>query len=142
MVLLEGRRNTLLLEKEEAWRLKSWAIWLECGDENTKFFHAYARGRRAENTIWCLRDGAGLEHFDFDGKARCGVNHFENLFRAPALASITEVIRVAQMFPRFAEEEENRRLMRPVDEEELKEVLGSFQKDKSPGPDGWTIEFF
>jgi len=36
LVRLEGRRNTLLLEKEEAWRLKSRAIWLECGDENTK----------------------------------------------------------------------------------------------------------
>ena len=26
---LEGRRTSLLLEKEEAWRLKSRAIWLE-----------------------------------------------------------------------------------------------------------------
>jgi hypothetical protein len=26
--------------KEETWRLKRRAIWLECGDENTKFFHA------------------------------------------------------------------------------------------------------
>ena len=32
--------------------------------------------------------------------------------------------------------------MKEVSEEELKEVLGSFQKDKSPGTDGWTIEFF
>ena len=70
------------------------------------------------------------------------MNHFESLFRAPAQASIAEVIRLAQMFPRFAEEEDNIRLMRPVIEEELKEVLGSFQKDKSPGPDGWSIEFF
>ena len=46
------------------------------------------------------------------------------------------------MFPRFVEEEDNRSLMRPVNEEELKEVLGSFQKDKSPGPDGWSIELF
>ena len=95
MVLLEGRRNTLLLEKEEEWRLKSRAIWLECGDDNTKFFHAYARGRKATNTIWSLRDGEGVEHFDFDGKARCGVIHFETLFRVPAQASIVEVMRVA-----------------------------------------------
>ena len=27
-------------------------------------------------------------------------------------------------------------------EEELKTTLHSFQKDKIPGPDGWTIEFF
>lgn len=41
------------------------------------------------------------------------------------------------MFPRFVEDEGNRFLMREVSEEELKEVLNSFQKDKSPGPDGW-----
>ena len=83
LIRLEGRRNTILLEREEAWRLKSRAIWLECGDENTKFFHAYARRRKAANTIWCLKDEEGLEHYDFEGKARCEVNHFESLFRAP-----------------------------------------------------------
>jgi hypothetical protein len=33
-------------------------------------------------------------------------------------------------------------LMEEVTLEELKEVMRRFQKDKSPGPDGWTIEFF
>ena len=32
--------------------------------------------------------------------------------------------------------------MEEVSEEELKCVLSSFQKDRSPGPDSWTIEFF
>ena len=32
--------------------------------------------------------------------------------------------------------------MAEVTEEELKVALQSFQKDKSLGPDGWTIEFF
>ena len=32
--------------------------------------------------------------------------------------------------------------MEEVSEGELKEVLQRFQKDKSSGPDGWTIEFF
>ena len=35
---LEGRRNTLLLEKEEAWRLKSRAIWLNVGMITPNFF--------------------------------------------------------------------------------------------------------
>lgn len=43
---LEERRNKLLKEKEETWRLKSRAIWLESGDENTKFFQSFAKGRR------------------------------------------------------------------------------------------------
>ena len=37
---------------------------------------------------------------------------------------------------------DNRKLRLEVKEKELLEVLHSFQKDKSPGPDGWTIEFF
>ena len=73
----------------------------------------------------------------FNEKARIGVAHFKNLFKAPPWASIVEVIRVAQLFPRFVEEEDNLSLM-----EELKVTLHSFQKDKSPGLDGWTIEFF
>ena len=139
LVLLEGRRNSLLLAKEETWRLKSRAIWLMSGDDNSKFFHAYVKGRKSANTIWSLRDDAGLEHTSFEDKARCGVAHFENLFKAPNHASIAEVIRMAQMFPRFVDEEGNRFLMRETSEEELKAVLQSFQKDKSPGPDGWTI---
>jgi hypothetical protein len=49
---------------------------------------------------------------------------------------------VAQFFPIFVEEADNRLLMEEVTEKELLEVLHSFQKDKSPGPDGLTIEFF
>jgi hypothetical protein len=30
----------------------------------------------------------------------------------------------------------------PVNLEEIKDVLTLFKKDKSPGPDGWTVEFF
>jgi hypothetical protein len=33
-------------------------------------------------------------------------------------------------------------LFKPVDKEELKKVLNFFKVDKSPGPDGWTVEFF
>ena len=92
---MEGRRSTLLLEKEETWRLKSRALWLECGDDNTKFFHAYARGRKVENTIWNLQDEEGNSHVTFEDKATYGVNHFQRLFKAPLHASIEEVIRMA-----------------------------------------------
>lgn len=32
--------------------------------------------------------------------------------------------------------------MKEITEKELFKVLHSFQKDKSPGPDGWMIEIF
>jgi len=84
LVRLEGKHNIILLEKEEAWRLKSRAVWLESGDDNTKFFHTYARGRKVANTIWSLQDEEGSSYVSFDEKARCGVTHFQQLFKAPA----------------------------------------------------------
>jgi hypothetical protein len=49
---------------------------------------------------------------------------------------------MVQYFLGFTSEEDNRMLMEKVTLEELKDVMNSFQKDKSPGPYGWTIEFF
>lgn len=44
--------------------------------------------------------------------------------------------------PSFVEEEDNMNILEEVFEEELKEVLNSFQKDKSLGPDVLSVEFF
>jgi hypothetical protein len=49
---------------------------------------------------------------------------------------------MALFFPSFVDEEDNRALMDEVTEDELKEFLHSFQKDKIPGLDGWTIDLF
>jgi len=52
IVDLEERRMVLLGEKEVLWRLKSRAFWLKGGDENTKLFQSYAKGRQMGNIIW------------------------------------------------------------------------------------------
>eukprot|EP00253_Pinus_taeda_P009499 PITA_09499 len=57
IIYLEKLKNQILLAKEEEWRLKSRAIWLKAGDENMRFFHNYAKGRKSANTIWNLKNG-------------------------------------------------------------------------------------
>ena len=47
--LLENKKRKLLMEQKEVWRLKSREIWLQSGDENTKFFQSYAKGRKYPN---------------------------------------------------------------------------------------------
>jgi hypothetical protein len=46
------------------------------GDENTKFFQAFAKGRRCANTIWHLRDQEGNLENSFEGMARLGKKPF------------------------------------------------------------------
>jgi len=101
-----------------------------------------AKGRKITNSIWALNSVDGDPVTSFDGLAEMGVKHFEDLFKAPPGVSIAEILRVAQFFPRFVGEDENKMLMGEVSEMELSVVMNSFQKDKSPGPDGWPIEFF
>jgi len=124
---LEMERRRILQLREESWRLKSRAIWLQAGDENSKFF---------PNTIWEMKKDNDEIARSFEDLASEGVNYFKNLFKAPDEVSIAEVIRAAQIFPRFIEEEDNDSLMVPISKEEVESVLKSMQRDKSPGPDG------
>jgi hypothetical protein len=142
LLKLEERRNRLLKEKKETWRLKSRVTWLKSGEENTKFFQAYAKGRKCTNSIWQLKDQDGKKEHTFEGMAKIGKKFFQDLYKAENKATIEEVIRMVQYFPGFTSEEDNRMLMEKVTIEELKDVMKRFQKDKSPRPDGWTIEFF
>jgi hypothetical protein len=46
------------------------------------------------------------------------------------------------MFSRLVTEAEVEALFTPIKLGEIREVLANFKVDKSPGPDGWTVEFF
>lgn len=56
--------------------------------------------------------------------------------------SIAEVVRTTQSFPRYLGEEANEALVGEVIRGEVEGILNSMQKDKSPHPDGWTVELF
>ena len=47
-----------------------------------------------------------------------------------------------QSFPRFVEEDEAEDLTISVTKEEIETAMKLMGEDKSPGPDGWTIELF
>jgi hypothetical protein len=111
LLSLENLRRSLLQIREEEWRQKSWALWLHSGDENTKFFQAYAKGRKMTNTIWGIKDQSGRLQTSFEDMERLGSSHFKSQYSADSRVSIDVVIQMALLFPRFVEEEENEELM-------------------------------
>lgn len=110
----EKRRKEILKDKEELWGLKSRAIWLSSGDENTKFFHAYAKGRKCQNMIWELQDDREVKASSFEDLSAMGVRHFRKLFEAQGGTSIAEVIQLSRLFPRFMDQDGNDSLMKEV----------------------------
>lgn len=139
---LLGQKSKILQEKEELWRLKSRAIWLKAGDCYTKFFHNLANGRKASNTIWklpCEPDGWATTHQKL---AKLGVTHFKQQFTAPNVINLPDIINLAGNFPRFVGQEDIEDLTQLVTLQELESTLKWFKKDKSPGPDGWPVEFY
>ena len=89
---LEASRSKFLKERQEVLRLKSRAIWMECGDDNTKFFQYFAKGRRQQNTIWKLRKENSERAKKFEDLAETGKAYFENIFKENKQATIVEVI--------------------------------------------------
>eukprot|EP00253_Pinus_taeda_P024113 PITA_24113 len=139
---LEKSHTQILLAKEKEWRLKSRATWLKAGDENTRFFHNYAKGRKSSNTIWSLKDEEGRELKTFSEISGLGMRHFQKIFSDNGESTIAEIIKTAQCFPRFIEEGMNEDLIAPVSKDEVEAAMKSMGKDKSLGPDCWTVELF
>eukprot|EP00253_Pinus_taeda_P010718 PITA_10718 len=126
--LLDGR-NLGFISRDEKARL-------------IKFFRNYAKGRKVTNTIWNLPLPEGGLADSFNKLYQLGTSHFRNIYRSPPGTNLAEIINVANHFLRFFNEEDSEELFAPVTARELESTLKWFKKDKSPGLDGWTIEFY
>eukprot|EP01018_Ginkgo_biloba_P002192 Gb_33330 [translate_table: standard] len=138
---LEHKRRKLLEEMEYCWRLKRRALWLSKGDKDTKFFHQFANFRKNVNTIWKIHCLNGTVATGFDELSQLGVDHFKVLYKEENKTTIAEVVKMSSFFPSFVGEEDNVSLTKEITVDELQGVMVSLQKDKSPGPNGWTVEF-
>ena len=57
---LKKEINEITLREEMMWNQRSRALWVQCGDCNTKFFHETASNRRRRNKIEGLCDKEGI----------------------------------------------------------------------------------
>jgi hypothetical protein len=68
--------------------------------------------------------------------------YFKQLYAIDGSNVPMEQVNIARQYQRFVTEDDNLILDKPVTKQEIWEILCHFAKDKSLGPDGWTVEFF
>jgi len=100
--------------------LKSRAICLDKGDENTKFFQAYTKGWKSSNSMSKLKNQEVLEVSSFEGLSKMGRNHFQTIFKAEQRANIIDIVLLERFLPIFVDEKGNRDLFVEVSEVDLK----------------------
>ena len=103
----ELKREELLAKEEELWRLKSRAIWIKEGDNNTKFFHRYATHRKNVNMISAIKDINGESVHSFKEKAEARERYFKQIFTEPEGCHIKEILKFLSMFLKLISEEMN-----------------------------------
>jgi hypothetical protein len=131
-----------LLAEESKWRLKSRAIWIREGDNNTNFFHKFASYRRIVNSIWEIKNQNGHLVSSIEDIAEVGKGFFSNLFKELVGSSISKIIKVIKLFPRSFYEDMNDSLQDDIFDREILSTMSSFQRSKSSGPDGLIVEFY
>lgn len=128
-----------LLEKQEVyWKQRSKQFWLREGDQNSKFFHKYERGRKKQNQITRLKDSNDEWQESKEGIRQIIVEYFSGLFKSSEESEIlSDRERVKQV-----SDMQNEELIMPVTTEEVKRAVISTHPDKSPGIDGLNPCFF
>ncbi|KAL6335916.1 hypothetical protein AAG906_003541 [Vitis piasezkii] len=128
----------LLLKEEVHWRQKSRVKWIKEGDCNSKFFHRMANGRRSRKFIESLISERGVTLSNIEVISEEIVNFFGKLYSKPEGASW----RVQGVDWVSIHGKSTVWMDRPFSEEEVRIAVFQLNKEKAPGPDGFTIAVY
>ncbi|CAN1726075.1 LINE-1 retrotransposable element ORF2 protein [Linum perenne] len=137
--LLKEELGRIWRDEEIRWAQLAKTNWLRDGDRNTKFFHATARFRKQRNLIAKLQNEEGRWITNERTLKRSATSFFENLFTK---REGNTNFQFGNVLPSIVTDEINSSLTRPVDDDEIRRAVFSLGAGKSPGPDGFSGQFF
>lgn len=106
-------------------------------DENSRFFHASASGRKRKNKIQCLeRDG--VELFSHEAKSVVLFDFYNELLGRPVATEWR--FNLHDLYPNL--DVDGSHLSSPFSESEVTAALFAMDSNASPGPDGFGPSFY
>ncbi|GKV13379.1 hypothetical protein SLEP1_g24388 [Rubroshorea leprosula] len=126
----------ILWKREAIWKKKSRSDWVRLGDQNMRYFHKIANGRKAQNSISGLwSNGQWVEDPNMVKDEM--VKYFSKMFREDSWNRP----KPSNLVFRRISSDQKVWLERPFTVEEIKEGLKSCDGSKAPGPDVYNFNF-
>lgn len=133
---------TALDLEENLLQQKSRASWLATGDKNTKFFSNVVKGRWNQNKILSIEDSTGNLVHGQEAVELASVDYFQNLL-CPNIPEVSlRILDHESFFSKKVSLPYAASLTTPISDDEIFGVLKSMKLNKSPGPDGFNVNFF
>ena len=126
------------MREEIHWIQKARVKWVKEGDCNSKFFHKVANGRINRKFIKVLENERGIVLNNSESITKEILLYFEKLYSGPT----GESWRVEGLDWSPISEKSVSRLDSPFTEEEIYKAIFQLDRDKTPGPNGFTIAMF
>jgi hypothetical protein len=130
----------ILDEEELHWYKRCHEKWLLEGDNNTKFFHKVANGRKRQHAIFSLQDGANVITGN-ENLLKHATTYYKALF-GPGEGDAFNLDQALWPEDQLVSSLENESLAYVFKEEEVKGALFQMEANKAAGSDGFPIEFF
>lgn len=109
--------NSQLEEEEVYWKQRSRVSWLKEGDQNTKFFHAFANQRKRNNEITMLCDNQGVVITGDAGLEQVSTEYFQNIFSS---SNPNRIDTVVESIEQVVSPDMNDILLSPYSEDEVR----------------------
>ncbi|KAL9668150.1 hypothetical protein QQ045_002525 [Rhodiola kirilowii] len=130
-----------LIREEILWRQRSRICWLKEGDSNSKFFHAYANGRRKTNYVVKLQREDGTFTYNSEEMKVIFYNYYKKIYGSASQISQRELTTRLQCVPQKVTGQHNYILTSPYTVDEVTRAVFQLHPDKAPGKDGFTTSF-
>ncbi|XP_074304161.1 uncharacterized protein LOC141638873 [Silene latifolia] len=114
--------------------------WFHSSGDNTNYFHSTLKTRRAQNKVLKILDMNGHMCIDNATIEHAFLDYYKMLLGSSA--SVTEVCPGVVKRGALLTDVQARDLLLEVTDEEIKKALFSIPKEKAPGSDGYSSQFF
>ena len=141
IIALEARLFALFSFEIEGVKTRSRARWIEEGEKPTRYFYRLEQERIEKNRVISMYDSNGNEVTSRADLDRVHVEFYTQLFSEEPVDMACQQHLFFQLNTKLTPAESSS-CDGPISLEELAESVKSLSLNKSPGPDGFTLEFY